>query len=131
MTFAVAQRLPLLVDLLDSIRLPLFDEAGITSHHKHDLLPQELILLLVPHSQLGLLDIVDDPLVVVRTTDVPLEVTRDTRDLRVFIELDRVVVEEVEQPEVGHLLLALGEVLLPDGDCMHELHIALTFLYDD
>lgn len=127
---AVAHESSLFVDLLDTLLLILFDETRVTSHHKHELLPQQLILLHPLHSQLGLLDIVDDPLVVV-LTDVLLEVKLDTRNHRVFFELDRVVVEEVEQPEVGHLLPVLDEVLPPDGDGMHELHTALAFLDDD
>ena len=81
--------------------------------------------------QLGLLDIVDEPLVVV-CTDVFVEVKLDARDHRVLDELHDIVIEEVEQPEVGHLLLhVLLKVLPPDGDGVHELHLAPTFHDDD
>jgi len=109
----------------------LLDVAQITSHDILELLPQELILLLVSHSKLGLLDIVDEPLVVV-CTDVFVEVKLDARDQRVLDVLHDIVMEEVEQPEVGHLLLhVLLEVLPPDGDGVHELHLAPTFHDDD
>ena len=130
MLAAEAPVLPLLVDLLDVFRDLLLDVAQITSHHILELLPQELILLLVAHMQLRLLDIVDVPLVVVGT-DVLVEVKLDAWDERVLFELHRIVIEEVEQPEVGHILPVLLKVLPPDGDGVHELHLAPTFHDDD
>jgi hypothetical protein len=91
--------------------------------------PQQLILLHLLHSQLGLLDIVDDPLVV--RAQVLVEVKLNAWDQRVLFELHDIVIEEVEQPEVGYLLLVLDELLPPDGDGVHELHIAPTFHDDD
>ena len=128
---AEAPVLPLLEGLLDTCRLLLLDVACVTSHEIPELLPQQLILLLVSHSKIGLLDIVDEPLVVV-CTDVFVEVKLDARDHRVLDELHDIVIEEVEQPEVGHLLLhVLLKVLPPDGDGVHELHLAPTFHDDD
>jgi len=130
MNVAEAAILSLLVDLLSTNLLLLLDVAQVTSHDKPELLPQQLILLLVPQSKRRLLDIVDDPLVV--RAQVLVEVKLDAWDQRVLFELHDIVMKEVEQPEVGHILLvAPGEVLPPDGDGMPELHIAPTFHDDD
>jgi hypothetical protein len=78
--------LPLLVDLLHAFRLPHGEVAQVTSHHKHELLPQKLILLHLLNSQLSLLDILDESIVVVGT-HVLGEVILDARDQRVLDEL--------------------------------------------
>ena len=65
-------------------------------------------------------------------TDVLVEVKLDAWDERVLFVLHRIVIEEVEQPEVGHILLvAPGKVLPPDGDGVHVVIIEPTFHDDD
>ena len=82
--------------------------------------------------QLGLLDIVDESLVVVRTTDVIIEVKQFTTIVhRILFVMDSSRLEEFNQQEVGHLLLVPGEVLSSNGNGLLEVHLALTFLHHD